>query len=127
MCGNDFDTWLQRQLKRREWSQSDFARAGRFSTSTVSDWVRGNRVPDPPSCDLIADALGMDVQDVLRHAGHLPDVPNDSEHVRELTALLRRIDWTPDRLRFVRTVLLDLATHTPTGGGSRIPSDLSEG
>lgn len=52
-----FGRWLQRQLDRRQWSQADLVRAGGFSRSAVSEWVRGGRVPDPASCDLIADPV----------------------------------------------------------------------
>jgi transcriptional regulator with XRE-family HTH domain len=113
----EFGRWLQRQLDRREWKQADFARRVSLSTGTVSHWITGKRIPDPPSCDLIADALGIDVTDVLRRAGHLPVVSDDPEHVRELTALLRRVEWTPERLRFVRNVLVDLVGHSPSDAG----------
>ena len=111
---NDFAEWLAERLRRREWNQSDFARRTGFTTGTVSRWLRNERTPDPASCDIIADVLHMDVAEVLRHAGHLPDVPVDSEQVREFTALLRRIAWTEDREAFVRSVLTSLAARDLT-------------
>jgi transcriptional regulator with XRE-family HTH domain len=109
----EFGRWLQRQLDRREWTQADFARKVNLSTGTVNHWITAKRIPDPPSCDRIADALFLDVQDVLRHAGHLSETPDDSEHVRELIAMIRRVDWTPERLRFVSNVLRDLVDRKP--------------
>ena len=37
----------------------------------------------------------------------------DPEQVRELMGLLRRIQWSPERLRFVQNVLRDLAACDP--------------
>lgn len=92
-------------MQRREWTQADFARQTGFTTGTISRWWRGERIPDPASCDLIADVLHIDVEEVLRQAGHLPDIVEDSEVVRELIARIRRIRWTPDRQRMVTGML----------------------
>lgn len=42
------------------------------STGTISRWVRGDRVPTPESCDLLADVLGVDLDGILALAGHRP-------------------------------------------------------
>lgn len=127
MATEDFATWFKRALTRRGWSQADFAKSAGIPHATVSAWYRGTRLPGPASSEIIAETLHVNRDEVLAVAGIRPVEHDDPEHIRELMGLLRRIAWTPDRLRFVRTVLLDLAAHTPTGGGSRIPSDLSEG
>lgn len=106
MDGNSFGRWLQRQLDRRDWTQADFMRAGGFSRSGVSSWIRGERIPDPKYCDLIADALHVDVETVLRKAGHLPEEPaDDPPELVELFGMMRRVDWNADRLAGVRSIL----------------------
>ena len=82
-----FGAWLQWQLDRREWSQSDFARKAGVSTGLVSNWVSGVRRPSPASVDKIADALMIDVDDVLMRAGHRPALSTDA-----IDALHARID-----------------------------------
>lgn len=72
-------------------------------------------MPDPPLCDVIADVLGLDVDDVLTIAGHRPSVvaipPDDPR--RELHALVDRIDWRSDRFEVVRNMLHSSANDRP--------------
>lgn len=88
-----FSTWFQRTLKRRRWSQADFHRESNVPRSTVSAWYRGVRVPDPPMCEVVADAFGISVDAVLELAGHRPQVeelaPDDPK--RELIATVDRL------------------------------------
>lgn len=104
--------WLRRQLQRREMRQADLARRVGTSPGTVSSWVNGQRVPDPASCDRIADALGVDVDEVLMLAGHRPRIEEEeSQEVRDLAALMRGMpahvrrqvvefaEWHRERLR----------------------------
>lgn len=72
MDSGQFREWFQSQLARREWTQRDFSRRSGISPSTVSEWHRGTRVPDPASIDRIADVFGLPVDDVLTLAGHRP-------------------------------------------------------
>ncbi len=53
--------WLQRELDRREWTQSDLSRRVGSSTGVVNQWVNGVRVPAPESCKRLADVLGADL------------------------------------------------------------------
>jgi len=97
----DFGRWLQRQLDRHDLNQSEFGRRAGVSSSTVNAWVRGERLPDPSSCDLIADALGYPVEVVMKIAGHLPDVePVDIDNpVARLMAQAQTVDWKTDESR----------------------------
>lgn len=54
MDSGQFREWFQSQLARREWTQRDFSRRSGISPSTVSEWHRGTRVPDPASIELAA-------------------------------------------------------------------------
>lgn len=110
----------------------DFAHELDIEPSMLSRLETGTMktFPEPEMIGRLADLLETQPVELLIAAGYITEADlttDDTPVVRELTGLLRRIAWTPDRLRFVRTALLDLAAHTPTGGGSRIPSDLSEG
>lgn len=97
MRGNLFGPWLQSQLRRREMNQSELARKLETSSSAVSGWVRQGRVPTPESCDKIADALGIPVDEVLMAAGHRPRGLDEwDEDVREVASLMQRL---PDNER----------------------------
>jgi transcriptional regulator with XRE-family HTH domain len=103
-----FSTWFRKQLARREWNMSDFARKANIPPQTVQTWVSGRSIPEPYSCDLIADVLGISYQEVMQVAGHLPpDRPTSEDDPRIiLHALVDRIDWTRDnRLRTVEGIL----------------------
>lgn len=65
-----FGDWLWEQLNQRGWGISDFAERADVSPSSVSRWAGNKRLPDPPSCALIAKALKLDVDYVLERAGH---------------------------------------------------------
>ena len=65
MVTDAFSGWFSTQLKRRKWSAADFHRESGVARSTVGAWVRGTRLPDPASIDLIADVFGLPVDDVL--------------------------------------------------------------
>ncbi len=80
-------------------SKSDFARAINRSPARVSEWVNGKRIPDPASCDIIADALNIDLDVVLFQAGHRPSIeakPPD-ERLLLVRGLVDRIDWSESR------------------------------
>ena len=99
--------WLQSQIDRREWTQSDFARRVGASTGLVSMWLAGKRVPSPASCDRIADVFGLPVDDVLTLAGHRPATepirPDDPR--AELIGLVKRVRLTPERVWLLRQQL----------------------
>ena len=102
-----FADWFRKQLDRRDLSQADFARLIDMSTGTVSNWATGRRVPDPASCDLIADALGLDLDLVLWQAGHRPPTKevNPDDPKMEIHGLVDRVPWTPANLKMARRVL----------------------
>lgn len=110
-----FGTWLKRQLTRRDLTQSDFARAIDRSPGRVSEWIHGKRIPDPQTCDVIADALLIDLDLVLFQAGHRPlerrTDPDDP--ALEIHGLVDRVDWSiPSNVRLARSVLTELVRET---------------
>lgn len=112
MDTTDFGRWLQSQLDVRRWSQADFVRRSGVGKTSVSSWIAGHKLPDAQSCDKIAEALFLDRDEVLARAGLRPVEYDDSDVVREFTALLRRIEWNQDRYEFVRSLLTDLAARS---------------
>lgn len=93
----DFAQWFKTQLARRDWNQSDFARKTGISQTTVSTWVRGRSVPDPASCDTIADAFLLGLDDVLTHAGHRPGALRSDEAGEAVTRMVGRVRWNASR------------------------------
>ena len=87
-----FGRWLKDQLWRAELTQAEFARRTGATPSQVSFWVRGERTPEPASCEQIAKVLGRDVDEVLARAGHRPaDLDETDEETRAVLGIMRRL------------------------------------
>ena len=95
---NVFGKWLSMQIRRRDMSQIALATKAGLSKSSISAYVNGERVPDPASCDRIADALGINLDVVLSQAGHRPQVERvpASDQKLAILGMVDRIDWTDD-------------------------------
>lgn len=101
-----FAQWFKSQLDRREWNQSDFARRTGISQTTVSTWVRSRSVPDPASCDIIADVFLLPLDEVLAVAGHRPvETRSHNEAAAAIAAMVRRVNWTADRVAGIEAIL----------------------
>lgn len=96
-----FSRWIRRQLDRREWSQADLARKLNVSPSVVNRWLLGTRIPSPAYCDLIADALSVDLDIVLFQAGHrpMPKRIDPDDPKLEIQGLVDRVDWSVPAIR----------------------------
>lgn len=100
-----FSNWFRDKLIEREWTQSDFARRSGVSHNVVSQWATGKRVPTSESCQIIADALFLPFDDVLRAAGIRPIEDGRPEYVNRFKSLIDRVIWTPDRINGLGSLL----------------------
>lgn len=98
--------WLERQLRRREWSRSDLARHLGVGTGTVSKWFNG-RQPSPEYIDRIADVLGADRDLVLSLAGHraLDEELDPESPAGRIHALVDRMEWTDEKVIAIEGLL----------------------
>lgn len=100
-----FTSWLQGELKTRNWSISQFARRSRISDAHLSRLLAGTRKPGVEALSAIAKALELPVALVYQHAGLLPiqaDEHNDFE--QEWMHILQRM-----KTKEQRQELLELA------------------
>lgn len=102
MSANTFGDWLELRLRRREWNQSDLARAMGIRPSVVNRWVKGERLPSPSSARKLAMALGEDEDVVLVVAGHRStDVNLDPDDPRmRIMELVERLDPSRPEVAF---------------------------
>lgn len=95
---NLFASWLARRMRAAGMNQSELATAVGVSTSTVSRWLSGRR-PEAAYAETMADALNLDVDEVLTMAGYRPP----DRHMREddpatrICSLVKRVRLTEDR------------------------------
>lgn len=85
-----FGPWLDYQIRSRGWNQPEFARRIGMTAAAVYRWTVGERVPSTHSCDIIADVLGLPLDDVLTIAGHRTYIPKEEteEVIDKLRPLL---------------------------------------
>jgi transcriptional regulator with XRE-family HTH domain len=102
-----FEDWLRRQLRRRDWTQSDLAKRLDASTGTISRWATGARLPEPESVERLADVFGVDVDLLLTLAGHRPATEplKLDDPVTEIVALVKRVQWNEERVETARSIL----------------------
>lgn len=71
-----FSEWLNEEMNKRGWSQSDLARAAGISRQAVSDYINQKRTtPTPEALTAIAHGLKIPIETAFRAAGLLPTPP----------------------------------------------------
>jgi len=103
--------WLNHELTRRGWSQSELARQAGLSQSLVSKTIAGERSASADFCVKVAVALNSSPESVLRLAGILPPAPpaspTDDSTLQELVELARTLspDDRQQILDYVRFIM----------------------
>lgn len=64
-----FGKWLASQMEERNLSGEALGRMTGWSGSAVRSWLKGTRTPEERACDAIAEAFGIDRNEVRRRAG----------------------------------------------------------
>lgn len=88
---NEFNLWLQTEMDKRGWSQTDLAQRGGISRSSVSMLFSRDRPPGPDVCRAIAAAMRIPEELVFRKAGLLSSkagIDETAERVLHLFAKL---------------------------------------
>ena len=101
-----FAKWLESELDRREWRQSDLAHRAGLTNATISRVLNGSRRAGPDVCIALADALDMPPEHLFRLAGLLPPIPNAVQDEQEALGLFRKLDegMRPVALGILRTL-----------------------
>ena len=79
----DFSRWLQGELDKRDWRQSNLAKKGRINNGLLSQIMNGLRKPGPGTLIKIADAFGIPREVVFGKFGYLPEPTNEQERILE--------------------------------------------
>lgn len=73
-----FSEWLQTEMDKRGWSQSDLARAAELNRAVINKLLNGKSHPQPSTLEAISRALRIPLETTYRAAGLLPpSVDND--------------------------------------------------
>ena len=87
----EFSEWLEKELRQRDWSRSDLARAMGVDTAVVSNIMNGVRGIGTDSCRAIARALGVFQLEVFTRGGLIEPVQNHDNESERLIALYRSL------------------------------------
>jgi transcriptional regulator with XRE-family HTH domain len=79
-----FSEWLQLELDKRGWSQSDCARSANLNRAVINKLLNGKSKPQPSTLAAIARAFKIPVETVYRAAGLLPVNMDHDDRTREL-------------------------------------------
>jgi transcriptional regulator with XRE-family HTH domain len=99
-----FSQWLQAEMDKRGWSQSDCARAADLNRAVINKLLNGRCKPQPATLMAIARAFKIPVEIAYRAAGLLPPNPEFDETTAELLYIFNSIQ-NPQRKMTVMTFL----------------------
>lgn len=77
-------SWLEAELKTREWTQSDLARISGIHRGIISKIILGGSQPTPETMEAIARALKLPPEHVFRAAGILPPITEINEETEQI-------------------------------------------
>lgn len=86
-----FSSWLLHELDKRQWSQSDLARASGLTRGAISNIVNEKSSLGLDSVTGIAKAFRIPVTEVLAAAGVIPKVAKKNAEEEQLLHLFRQL------------------------------------
>jgi transcriptional regulator with XRE-family HTH domain len=92
-----FGQWLKDELSARGMKAADLTRAtnGRLQSGVISNFTREKRSnPEHETCQLIAQAFNIPVEEVYRAAGYLPPVNGSNPTIEQVAHIMRGLDET---------------------------------
>ena len=99
-----FPEWLQAEIDKRGWSQSDCARAADLNRAVINKLLNGKCRPQPPTLIAIAKAFKIPVETAYQAAGLLPPNPSLDESAAEVIFIFNSLQ-SPQRRSTVVTIL----------------------
>lgn len=86
-----FAEWLQSELDKRGWSQSDCARACDLNRAVINKLLNGKSKPQPGTLMAIARGFKIPVETAYRAAALLPPSTEGDETTRELIHIFQSL------------------------------------
>lgn len=86
-----FSEWLQAEMDKRGWSQSDLARYADLNRAVINKLLNGKSHPQPATLEAISRALKIPIEITYRAAGLLPTTPENDDSLEEAIHVLKSI------------------------------------
>ena len=91
-----FIEWLQTEMDKHGWSQSDCARACDLNRAVINKLLNGKCRPQPVTLMAIARGFKVPVETAYRAAGLLPPSSNNDDETQELIYIFNSLQ-SPQR------------------------------
>ena len=91
-----FAEWLQLEIDKRGWSQSDCARACELNRAVINKLLNGKCKPQPVTLIALARGFKIPVETAYRAAGLLPPITDGDDYTQEVLHLFKNIQ-SPQR------------------------------
>lgn len=88
----NFSSWLQSELWKKDWSQSEFSKRSGVHRAIISKIILGSSMPMPETLESIAKGLGVSPTLVFQKAGLLPQKADTDEWVEEMNHKMSLLD-----------------------------------
>ena len=105
-----FTEWLEAEIDKRGWSQSDCARACDLNRAVINKLLNGKCKPQPVTLMAIARGFKIPVETAYRAAGLLPPTSDGDETMQELIHIFRSLQ-SPQRRATALMLLKALVTE----------------
>ena len=105
-----FPEWLQAEIDKRGWSQSDCARACDLNRAVINKLLNGKCKPQPLTLMAIARGFRIPVEVAYRAAGYLPPSSDWDDATQEVILIFKSIQ-SPQRKSTALMLLKALVTE----------------
>ena len=86
-----FSEWLQAEMDKRDWTQSDLARNADLNRAVINKLLNGKSHPQPATLEAISRALRIPIEITYRAAGLLPTTADNDDTLEEAIHVLKSI------------------------------------
>ena len=104
-----FAEWLQSEMDKRGWSQSDCARACDLNRAVINKLLNGKCKPQPTTLMAIARGFKIPVETAYRAAGLLPPTHDGDETTQELIHIFHSLQSPQSKATAIRLLKALLA------------------
>jgi transcriptional regulator with XRE-family HTH domain len=104
-----FAEWLQIEMDKHGWSQSDCARACDLNRAVINKLLNGRCKPQPATLMAIARGFKIPVETAYRAAGLLPPTHDHDESTQELIYIFHRLQSPQSQATAIRLLKALLA------------------
>jgi transcriptional regulator with XRE-family HTH domain len=104
-----FAEWLQSEIDKRGWSQSDCARACDLNRAVINKLLNGKCNPQPVTLMAISRGFKIPIETAYRAAGLLPPSNDGEESTQELIHIFRSLQSPQSKATAIRLLKALLA------------------